>query len=205
MSLASALPPSKRARLADRPILLALLAVNKVYGFEGECKHKYGGDLTFKIFTEVFVSLPIATLITAPLPPLQGGDLPATVSKAQKSPVLSPDGKKRFFVVHGGLFSKDDVKLEDIKAIDRQRLGQPGTDGLMMECLWSDPQVAKGRGPSKRGVGLGFGPDVTRAWCELNGVTAVLRSHEVRQGGYAEEHDGECDRAASHSHGRQPS
>ncbi|CAE6468518.1 unnamed protein product, partial [Rhizoctonia solani] len=40
--------------------------------------------------------------------------------------------------------------------------------------------------------GLGFGPDVTRKWCELNGVTGILRSHEVRQGGYAIEHDGLC-------------
>lgn len=49
-----------------------------------------------------------------------------------------------------------------------------------------------GRGPSKRGVGLGFGPDVTKRWCELNKVTAVIRSHEVRQDGYAIEHDGLC-------------
>jgi serine/threonine-protein phosphatase 5 len=43
-----------------------------------------------------------------------------------------------------------------------------------------------------QGVGLGFGPDVTRRWCELNKVTAVIRSHEVRQDGYAIEHDGLC-------------
>lgn len=62
----------------------------------------------------------------------------------------------------------------------------------MMELLWSDPQSAPGRGPSKRGVGLGFGPDITRAWCSLNGITSVFRSHEVRQRGYAEEHEGLC-------------
>lgn len=43
-----------------------------------------------------------------------------------------------------------------------------------------------------QGVGLGFGPDVTKRWCELNKVTAVIRSHEVRQDGYAIEHDGLC-------------
>ncbi len=82
--------------------------------------------------------------------------------------------------------------MDDIRAIDRFKIGQPGQAGLMMELLWSDPQVAPGRGPSKRGVGLGFGPDITKAWCELNGVTAVLRSHEVRMGGYEEEHEGRC-------------
>ena len=175
--------------------------MNKVYGFEGECKHKYGpSPLTFQAFSEAFVSLPLATLITAPESPLQGADLPVAYSKAQRSPILSrakeasgetcPEGLKRFFVVHGGLFSKDEVSLKDIRSIDRRKQGQPGQEGLMMELLWSDPQSAMGRGPSKRGVGLGFGPDVTRRWCEYNGVTAVLRSHEVRQGGYQEEHDG---------------
>ncbi len=34
--------------------------MNKVYGFEGECKAKFGGDLTFKLFTQVFIALPLA-------------------------------------------------------------------------------------------------------------------------------------------------
>ncbi|KAK0548185.1 Palmitoyl-protein thioesterase 1 [Tilletia horrida] len=169
--------------------------MNKVYGFEGEVKAKFGGDFTFKLFTELFNALPLATLITATKEPLQGADLPASAPLAQKSPILSAPsvaegGRKRYFVVHGGLFSKDGVTLDDVRKIDRYQ--QPGQEGLMSEALWADPQVANGRGPSKRGVGLGFGPDITRKWCELNGVTAVIRSHEVRQGGYAEEHDGRC-------------
>ncbi|GAK67310.1 protein phosphatase 5 [Moesziomyces antarcticus] len=167
--------------------------MNKVYGFEGECKAKFGGDLTFKLFTQVFVALPLATLISATQAPLTGDELPASFSVAQRQPITDKDtGRKRFFVVHGGLFSKDGVTLDDIRAIDRFAIGQPGQAGLMMELLWSDPQTAPGRGPSKRGVGLGFGPDITKAWCELNGVTAVLRSHEVRMGGYEEEHEGRC-------------
>lgn len=137
--------------------------MNKVYGFEGEVKAKLGpGDFSFKLFTELFVALPLATLISTSETPLQGQDLPATVSKAQKSPILSLDEKKRFFVTHGGLFSRDDVLLKDIKEINRHKIGQPGQAGLMMELLWSDPQPMNGRGPSKRGVGLGFGPDITR-------------------------------------------
>lgn len=61
-----------------------------------------------------------------------------------------------------------------------------------LQMLWTDPQAQVGRGPSKRGVGLGFGPDVTRRWCEVNNITAVIRSHEVRADGYAIEHDGLC-------------
>lgn len=67
-------------------------------------------------------SVPLATLINA------------TQAPSGKSPsaILSPEGRKRYFVVHGGLFSKDDVSLEDIRKIDR--IGkQPGQEGLMCE------------------------------------------------------------------------
>ncbi|THH28526.1 hypothetical protein EUX98_g5653 [Antrodiella citrinella] len=153
--------------------------MNRTYGFEGEAKHKHG-DQTYKLFAHIFTAMPLATLINATKPPLQVG----------KS-ILSPEGRKRYFVVHGGLFSKDGVTLEDIRKIDR--IGrQPGQEGLMCELLWTDPQDLPGRGPSKRGVGIAFGPDVTKRWCTENGVTGVIRSHEVRQDGYAIEHDGLC-------------
>ncbi|KAJ9127344.1 hypothetical protein QFC24_000751 [Naganishia onofrii] len=158
--------------------------MNKVYGFEGECKAKHG-ELTYKLFADVFTALPMATLLSASQPPSN------LKSEGSKPAILSPEGKKRYFVVHGGLFSKDGVTLDDVKNI--QRYGkQPGQEGLMCELLWTDPQDAPGRGPSKRGVGVGFGPDVTRRWCEANNVTAVIRSHEVRAEGYAIEHDGLC-------------
>ena len=34
-----------------------------------------------------------------------------------------------------------------------------------------------------QGVGISFGPDVTKKWCTENKVSAIIRSHEVRQGG----------------------
>ncbi|KAF5370719.1 hypothetical protein D9758_001898 [Tetrapyrgos nigripes] len=142
--------------------------MNSTYGFEGEAKHKHG-DQTYKLFAHVFTTLPLSTLVSATKPP-----------KVKNSKdILSPDGRKRFFVVHGGLFSKDEVTLDDIRKIDRVGK-QPGTSGLM----W--------RGPSKRGVGIAFGPDVTKRWCTLNGVSGIIRSHEVRQDGYQIEHDGLC-------------
>ncbi len=49
----------------------------------------------------------------------------------------------------------------------------------MCELLWSDPQPGKGRSPNKRGVGVAFGPDVTRAFLELNSLDLLVRSHEV--------------------------
>jgi len=42
--------------------------------------------------------------------------------------------------------------------------------GLMCELLWSDPQPLPGRGPSKRGVGLSFGGDVTKRFLKDNNL-----------------------------------
>ncbi|EPS37659.1 hypothetical protein H072_8668 [Dactylellina haptotyla CBS 200.50] len=136
--------------------------MNKVYGFEGECKAKYS-ERVYKLFSETFSALPLAHLI----------------------------GEK-YLVLHGGLFSDDKYTLDDIRKLDRHAQRQPGNEGLMMEMLWTDPQTEPGRGPSKRGVGLQFGPDVTKRFCEKNGLEAVIRSHEVRMGGYEQEHDGRC-------------
>ncbi|OAA52009.1 serine/threonine-protein phosphatase 5 [Metarhizium rileyi] len=159
--------------------------MNRVYGFEGECKAKYnerytplvlscvlcvsppamliGNPRVFKLFSESFSALPLATLV----------------------------GKK-YLVLHGGLFSDDKVTLDDIRKLNRHNQRQPGQAGLMMEMLWTDPQEEPGRGPSKRGVGMQFGPDITKKFCENNGLEAVIRSHEVRMDGYEVQHGGRC-------------
>ncbi|ORZ03546.1 Metallo-dependent phosphatase-like protein [Syncephalastrum racemosum] len=136
--------------------------MNKVYGFEGEVKAKFS-EMMFKLFSETFNALPLAHVI-----------------------------ESRILVVHGGLFSKDDVTLDDIRKIDRLALRQPGQDGLMCELLWSDPQPEMGRGASKRGVGIQFGPDVTKKFLEHNNLDMLIRSHEVKEEGYVIEHDGKC-------------
>ncbi|PUU78795.1 serine/threonine-protein phosphatase 5 [Tuber borchii] len=120
--------------------------MNRVYGFGGECKTKYN-ERTFKLFSETFSALPLATLV-------------------------------------GGLFSDDKVGLDDIRKLNRHLKKQPGQEGLMMEMLWADPEPEPGRKPSKRGVGQQFGPDVTKSFCERNGLDAIIRSNEVRMGGY---------------------
>ncbi|KAI8147043.1 Metallo-dependent phosphatase-like protein [Fennellomyces sp. T-0311] len=136
--------------------------MNKVYGFEGEVKAKFS-EMMFKLFSETFNALPLAHVI-----------------------------EHKILVVHGGLFSKDDVTLDDIRKIDRLAQRQPGTDGLMCELLWSDPQPELGRGASKRGVGIQFGPDVTKNFLDRNNLDMLIRSHEVKENGYVIEHDGRC-------------
>ena len=69
-------------------------------------------------------------------------------------------------VCHGGLFSKDGVKLDHLRKLNR--FMEPPEEGLMTEILWSDPHPQNGRHPSKRGVGVQFGPDVAHAFLNDN-------------------------------------
>jgi len=133
-------------------------AMNKIYGFEGEVKHKYPG-VPFELFTEVFDTLPLAHIIGS-----------------------------KIYVVHGGLFGSDGIKIEHIQKIDRKN--EPPQSGLMSDMLWADPQVGPGRGASKRGVGQSFGPDVTDRFLKENNLEMVIRSHEVKPKGYQVEQNG---------------
>lgn len=78
---------------------------------------KHVPELFFHLTTP---TVPLATLVCTTQPP----------SKPVGNAILSPEGTKRYIVVHGGLFSKDGVTLDDIRKIDR--IGhQPGQEGLM--------------------------------------------------------------------------
>mmetsp|Transcript_44882 Transcript_44882/g.100898 ORF Transcript_44882/g.100898 Transcript_44882/m.100898 type:complete len:500 (+) Transcript_44882:103-1602(+) len=133
--------------------------MNKLYGFEGEVTKKYDEDL-YQLFCEAFCLLPLGHLIN-----------------------------NKVFVVHGGLFSQDDVTLDAIRRVNREC--EPPDEGLMTEMLWSDPQPGKGRMPSKRGVGVAFGQDVTENFLGRNGLKLVIRSHEMKEEGYEVEHGGQ--------------
>lgn len=131
--------------------------MNKIYGFEDECKYKYSQRI-FDMFSQSFESLPLATLIN-----------------------------KDYLVMHGGLPSDKTSTLEDINKLDR--FSQPPREGLYMELLWSDPQQADGLGPSQRGLGFAFGPDITADYLKRNNLKKVFRSHEVRMKGVLFEHN----------------
>ncbi|XP_043199870.1 serine/threonine-protein phosphatase 5-like isoform X3 [Amphibalanus amphitrite] len=134
--------------------------MNQMYGFVGEVSAKYSSRMA-ELFTEVYNWLPLCHVLNG-----------------------------RVFVTHGGLFSRDGVTLDELRAVERGR--QPPEEGLMCELLWSDPQPQPGRGPSKRGVGCQFGPDVTAEFCGTNGLDYVIRSHEVKAEGYEVSHGGKC-------------
>jgi serine/threonine-protein phosphatase 5 len=86
--------------------------------------------------------------------------------------------------MHGGLFSKDGVTLDDIRKIERNK--QPPEDGLMCELMWSDPQYSNGRSESKRGVGCQFGPGLNKLYIYfyfkfVNNLQKMLRNAFWRQ------------------------
>ena len=96
----------------------------------------------------------------------------------------------KVFVTHGGLFSKDGVKLDDIRKTDRFR--EPGDEGIMCDCLWADPCDIDGRQPSKRGISIKFGPDITQKFLDDNDLKLVVRSHEVKPTGYEYQSGNKC-------------
>lgn len=136
--------------------------MNKIYGFLGEVKQKFD-DQVMKIFSELFKHLPLASVI-----------------------------EEKVFVVHGGLSTQDEgrISLSAIEQLNRHR--EPPESGLMSDLLWSDPQPQLGKSPSKRGLGFSFGPDITKNFLEHNNLKLIVRSHEVKDNGYIEEHDGKC-------------
>lgn len=134
--------------------------MNQMYGFEGEVKSKYNNEM-IELFTEVYNCLPLCHCLN-----------------------------RKVLVMHGGLFNKDNVTLDDI--IKTERFRQPPEEGIMCDLLWSDPQPQRGRSPSKRGVGIQFGPDITQAFLNNNNLDYVIRSHEVKPDGYEVAHGGKC-------------
>ena len=73
--------------------------MNKLYGFEGEVVAKYDNTI-FEIFSNLFWYLPLGYVLS-----------------------------KKVLVNHGGLFTKDGVKLDDLKKINR--VCEPPDEGLM--------------------------------------------------------------------------
>mmetsp|Transcript_22408 Transcript_22408/g.25498 ORF Transcript_22408/g.25498 Transcript_22408/m.25498 type:complete len:208 (-) Transcript_22408:42-665(-) len=101
---------------------------------------------------------------------------------------LSAIIENKVFVCHGGIPSDGKVMLSDVRNITRGM--EPKDSGLMSDLLWSDPQPFPGKSPSKRGVGFSFGPDITNAFLARNHLDLLVRSHEVKDEGYLEEHGG---------------
>jgi len=109
-------------------------------------------------------------------------------------------------VLHGGLFADPKVGLQDIRDLKGRETFEhtvPPEKGwndsvekerhMYSDIVWSDPERKRGRKlKTKRGAGVGYGPDVTKNFLEENGLTLLIRSHESVQGGYDVLHQGQC-------------
>ena len=153
-------------------------AICRVYGFEEECLKKYD-KVTMSCCSLAFKHLPLATIID-----------------------------ETVCVLHGGLFHREDVTLQDIDAIPRAEYGAipPEAEGqsnpgwyrslplakqrpymlmqINRELLWSDPMAENGRKVNKRGSGMLIGPDMCEAWLQRNGLSLLVRSHEAVPNGF---------------------
>ena len=109
--------------------------------------------------------------------------------------------------MHGGLFSRDKVSLKDISQINRfadppsgaakdnktffysfslsfnllpqltSPLSPSEKERLFEEILWSDPVSTEGRSLTARGVGIGFGPDVTKVFRSFSIFLSLFSGH----------------------------
>lgn len=142
-------------------------SMNILYGFSGEMEAKYHKAIDC-LCSEVFCALPLAHLINGKVFVVHGGVATVAMNDGVTQRVLS---------------------LDEIRSMNRF-CQPPESNDPMSLLLWSDPQDEPGCEPSRRGVGMCFGPDVTEAFSRKNGLSLIVRSHEVKMNGYEVHHGG---------------
>ncbi|XP_031797978.1 serine/threonine-protein phosphatase 2A catalytic subunit beta isoform-like [Sarcophilus harrisii] len=87
----------------------------------------------------------------------------------------------QIFCVHGGLSPSIDT-LDHIRALDRFK--EISMNGPICDLLWSDPVDVGGWGPSPRGAGHTFGPEISEIFNQANGLKLISRGHQLVEEGY---------------------
>uniref|UniRef100_A0A7S0AJV3 Serine/threonine-protein phosphatase n=1 Tax=Pyrodinium bahamense TaxID=73915 RepID=A0A7S0AJV3_9DINO len=94
--------------------------------------------------------------------------------------------ENRIFCTHAGL-SPSLPSLDDIGQLDRVQ--EVPHSGPICDLLWSDPNDVPGWCFSVRGAGFQFGQDITEQFLHANGLTLIVRGHQVVPDGYQWSHD----------------
>lgn len=95
---------------------------------------------------------------------------------------------RKVFIAHGGL-PAEPMLICDIQAIRRNVQGSC-SDPKLVGLMWSDPGEIEETMPSKRGVGVTFGKNITQRFLQLNNLRLLVRSHEFVTNGFASHHEG---------------
>ena len=123
-----------------------------MYGFSGEVQAKYCQD-TLLLFQDSFKYLPLAHIVD-----------------------------QKYFIVHGGLSMKKDLRISDIQSINRKQ--EIPKEGVFNDLLWSDPQAGSGYLPNPRGCSIQFGLDVVEEFLSNNKLEMIVRSHQAMDEGF---------------------
>ena len=83
------------------------------------------------------------------------------------------------------------MKLDEIRDVGRFDPDLQDQE-LINDLIWSDPVDTEGYTESHRGLGLLFGPDVTKQFVTANNISVVIRSHQYKEFGFSEQHEGLC-------------
>jgi serine/threonine-protein phosphatase PP1 catalytic subunit len=90
---------------------------------------------------------------------------------------------ERFFCVHGGLSPALHAPSDLLQIVRPTAIP---SDGLMSDLLWSDPNPGIAEwGPNPRGASVCWGLNVARAFMDQNGLSGVVRAHQMASEGYS--------------------
>jgi len=173
-----------------------MIEANILYGFCGECGAKYDMGL-FDLFSEAFRNLPLCHLVEDRVLVLHGG-LPGPDPRIwMPGQTHDPTDAIPLMALPSLDQLRDVDRYTEITPTDySDSIGPTSEDKyvrdqrILIDLLWSDPRGGDGYGPSyRKGKGVyTFGPDVTDAFCKNNNLQCVVRSHEVKAGGYQWDH-----------------
>ncbi|RKP08513.1 Metallo-dependent phosphatase-like protein [Thamnocephalis sphaerospora] len=131
-------------------------AVTQTYGFYTECMRKYNGSADVWKYFTDMFDFLILSVVI----------------------------DDSIFCVHGGL-SPSIHTIDQIKVIDRFR--EVPHEGPMADLVWSDPDADKEDFVmSPRGAGYYFGSSVVQKFLDINGMSHILRAHQLCMEGYTE-------------------
>lgn len=92
----------------------------------------------------------------------------------------------KIFCIHGGLSPSIDT-MDHVRALERVQ--EIPHEGPMCDFVWSDPDDRLGWGISPRGAGYTFGQDITEQFKVTNGLTFIVRAHQLVMEGYQWTHN----------------